>query len=66
MPYHEKKLGQLFCDNKSKDILDMLLDECEQAGVELHLDTAVHADREDRGRLRAEHRPGPTSPRRRW
>ena len=28
--YHEKKLGQLFCDNKSKDILNMLLEECEQ------------------------------------
>jgi predicted Rossmann fold flavoprotein len=41
VPYHEKKLGQLFCDNKSKDILNMLLDECRQAGVELHLDTSV-------------------------
>ena len=42
VPYHEKKLGQLFCDNRSKDILAMLLAECEQAGVELHLNTAVH------------------------
>ena len=42
VPYHEKKLGQLFCDNKSKDILNMLLDECEQVGVELHVDTSVH------------------------
>lgn len=41
VPYHEKKLGQLFCDNKSKDILNMLLEECRQVGVELHLDTAV-------------------------
>jgi predicted Rossmann fold flavoprotein len=41
VPYHEKKLGQLFCDNKSKDILKLLLAECEQAGVELHVDTAV-------------------------
>ncbi|MBA1262910.1 BaiN/RdsA family NAD(P)/FAD-dependent oxidoreductase [Stutzerimonas sp. NM35] len=39
--YHEKKLGQLFCDHKSSDILQMLLDECAQAGVELRLDTAV-------------------------
>ncbi|MBL4772461.1 MAG: NAD(P)/FAD-dependent oxidoreductase [Alcanivoracaceae bacterium] len=31
--YHEKKLGQLFCDNKSKDILNMLLDECAQVKV---------------------------------
>jgi hypothetical protein len=42
VPYHEKKLGQLFCDNRSKDIVRMLLDECEQAGVELHLSTSVH------------------------
>jgi predicted Rossmann fold flavoprotein len=41
VPYHEKKLGQLFCDNKSSDILEMLLDECQKAGVSLHLDTSV-------------------------
>ncbi len=33
IPYHEKTLGQLFCDNKSKDILEMLLKECSQAAV---------------------------------
>ena len=41
VPYHEKKLGQLFCDNKSSDILEMLLEECRQAGVSLHMDTSV-------------------------
>ena len=41
VPYHEKKLGQLFCDNKSKDILNMLLDECRRAGVDLRLHTSV-------------------------
>lgn len=41
VPYHEKKLGQLFCDHKSSDILGMLLDECEQTGVDLRLDTSV-------------------------
>ncbi|MHB1371899.1 NAD(P)/FAD-dependent oxidoreductase [Pseudomonas sp.] len=41
VPYHEKKLGQLFCDNKSSDILEMLLAECSEAGVELHLNTAI-------------------------
>jgi len=35
IPYHEKKLGQLFCDNKSKDIVNMLLEECRQANVEI-------------------------------
>src|SRR5215218_3676101 len=50
VPYHEKKLGQLFCDNKSKDILKMLLDECRQAGVDLRLDTSVQQiERTDAG-----------------
>ncbi|HEX8720393.1 MAG TPA: NAD(P)/FAD-dependent oxidoreductase [Pyrinomonadaceae bacterium] len=31
--YHEKKLGQLFCDESSRQIIAMLLDECEAAGV---------------------------------
>lgn len=39
--YHEKKLGQLFCDNKASDILGLLLSECDAAGVELRLDTSV-------------------------
>lgn len=33
--YHEKKLGQLFCDGGSRQIIDMLLAECHDAGVEL-------------------------------
>ena len=39
--YHEKKDGQLFCDHKASDILDMLLSECEQYGVQIRLDTEV-------------------------
>ena len=35
IPYHEKTLGQLFCDKSSKDILNMLLNECNQVGVEI-------------------------------
>ncbi|WP_041524283.1 BaiN/RdsA family NAD(P)/FAD-dependent oxidoreductase [Gilvimarinus agarilyticus] len=35
LAYHEKTLGQLFCDNKAKDILNILLAECEQYGVEI-------------------------------
>jgi len=31
--YHEKKLGQLFCDGSSQQIIDLLLRECEAAGV---------------------------------
>ncbi|MFW3898505.1 NAD(P)/FAD-dependent oxidoreductase [Pseudomonas putida] len=41
VPYHEKKLGQLFCDNKSSDILQMLLDECATAGADLRMDTRI-------------------------
>jgi len=37
--YHEKTLGQLFCDQSSRQILDMLLAECADAGVEIHLGT---------------------------
>jgi len=33
--YHEKTLGQLFCDNSSKEIVQMLLSECEQYQVRL-------------------------------
>ncbi|MGS2717339.1 NAD(P)/FAD-dependent oxidoreductase [Eionea flava] len=35
LAYHEKTLGQLFCDNKSKDILNILLAECDAAGVNI-------------------------------
>lgn len=34
--YHEKKLGQLFCDGSSQQIIDLLLRECHDAGVEIH------------------------------
>lgn len=43
--YHEKTLGQLFCDNSSHDIINMLLQECQQANVGINLDTHVkHID----------------------
>ncbi len=52
VPYHEKKLGQLFCDNKSRDILEMLLTECEQTRVDLRLSTSVHQiEKSDAGYL---------------
>jgi predicted Rossmann fold flavoprotein len=41
IPFHEKKLGQLFCDNKSKDIVEMLLLECHQAGNDIRLNAAI-------------------------
>lgn len=39
--YHEKTLGQLFCDASAKQIVNMLLDEAHQAGVEFSLGTEV-------------------------
>jgi hypothetical protein len=36
--WHEKTLGQLFCDHSAQAILDMLLAECARGGVELVLD----------------------------
>jgi predicted Rossmann fold flavoprotein len=37
--WHEKTLGQLFCDHSSRAILDMLLTECAHGGVEILLNT---------------------------
>ena len=39
--YHEKELGQLFCDESSKQIVKMLLDECAQAGVRIDTSCAI-------------------------
>jgi len=33
--YHEKKLGQLFCDGSSREIVEMLTEECAAAGVRM-------------------------------
>ncbi len=40
--YHEKALGQLFCDRSAKDILAMLENECAQAGVEIRTDIDIN------------------------
>ena len=39
--YHEKELGQLFCDESSKLIVKMLLDECADAGVRIDTQCSV-------------------------
>ena len=39
--FHEKKPGQLFCDNSSQQIIDMLLDECKKANVNLLTDVII-------------------------
>jgi predicted Rossmann fold flavoprotein len=39
--YHEKKLGQLFCDRSAQDIVDMLLTEAAKVGVVVRLNSEV-------------------------
>ena len=39
--FHEKKLGQLFCDNSAQQIIDMLLLECQTANVTLMKETII-------------------------
>ncbi len=41
--WHEKTLGQLFCDDSSRQILDLLNAECSDAGVETFLSTGVQS-----------------------
>jgi predicted Rossmann fold flavoprotein len=41
IPYHEKTLGQLFCDRSAGDILSMLEAECRAAGAEIFLNEKI-------------------------
>lgn len=41
IPYHEKTLGQLFCDRSAGDILGMLENECREAGVTIVLNARI-------------------------
>jgi hypothetical protein len=41
--WHEKKLGQLFCDRSASDIVNMLLAECADAGVRIFCDTRIES-----------------------
>jgi predicted Rossmann fold flavoprotein len=41
IPYHEKTLGQLFCDRSAQDILGMLEKECRESGVRFFVNFAV-------------------------
>ena len=39
--FHEKKLGQLFCDDSAQQVIDMLLTECKMANVDIKNETVV-------------------------
>ncbi|MDR3606617.1 MAG: NAD(P)/FAD-dependent oxidoreductase [Oligoflexia bacterium] len=41
--FHEKKLGQLFCDRSAQEIVDMLKAECDQAGAQFLLDCPIQS-----------------------
>jgi predicted Rossmann fold flavoprotein len=46
--WHEKTLGQLFCDGSARQIVDMLLDECAKGGAQVRCNSPIrevrHAD----------------------
>ncbi|MGH9539992.1 MAG: NAD(P)/FAD-dependent oxidoreductase [Terriglobales bacterium] len=57
IPYHEKTLGQLFCDRSAQDILGMLERECSAAGVKLIVNaTVLDVLRSDQFMVRSENR----------
>src|SRR3954468_13544502 len=50
--WHEKTLGQLLCDGSARQIVAMLLDECDRGGVTVALGSAVSALDHGDGRFR--------------
>ncbi len=59
IPYYEKSEGQLFCEDKAQDIINMLLDDLRAAGGQLRLATSVgHVEPIDGG-FRVETSGGP-------
>jgi len=46
--FHEKKLGQLFCDESAQQIVDLLKSECDQAGARFQIDTQILSVRKSR------------------
>ncbi len=43
IPYHEKKLGQLFCDQSSRQMVELLEEECKTSRVEIRLGCKIHS-----------------------
>ncbi|MBB4953917.1 putative Rossmann fold flavoprotein [Agrobacterium vitis] len=61
IPWHEKTLGQLFCDNSAKDIIRMLLEEMRAAHVKLQLQTEIAAVGKTADGFQIETAQGPVS-----
>ena len=64
--WHEKTLGQLFCDGSARQIVDMLLDECAAGGVEIALRRGGRRRRACDGALPRRLRRATAPRRRRW
>jgi hypothetical protein len=55
IPWHEKTLGQLFCDRSAHDVLNMLLRDCADANGRIQLSTRIiSVSRADRGTMAAD------------
>ena len=61
LTYTEKHKGQLFCDQKSGAIIQMLLDECDKGGAEIRLSTEISSVSHRDGRFVVETSGGPAS-----
>ena len=61
LTYTEKHKGQLFCDQKSGAIIQMLLDECEKGSAEIRLSTEISGVTHQDGRFLVETRSGGVS-----
>jgi len=51
IPYQQRDLGKLFCDNTAKDILDLLLDECKKANVKIFLNCDIRKIKQNDGKI---------------
>lgn len=47
--FHEKKLGQMFCNNSAQNIIDMLLNECKLSGIDIKTSFIVENVKHEQG-----------------
>jgi predicted Rossmann fold flavoprotein len=59
--FHEKTLGQLFCDGSAKQVIEMLLTEMDKVGVKLRLETEVKGVAKDGDDWRVSFLSGPVT-----
>ena len=52
--FHEKKMGQLFCDNSSRDIINMLMDECKKNNVSIIKSISIKSIVKNRKKFKCE------------